>query len=237
LSYPERIVPDETEPGIVALHLKRYEFALPFCAGRDVLDAGCGAGYGAALLAGTARRVVGVDLDQATIDYARRRYTAANLEFRVADLNAPELPDTAFDVVCAFEVIEHLPDREAHLAHVTRVLRPDGLYLVSTPQAARTTDSPENPFHRVEYSRADFEALLRRHFGAVELYGQRRLQTARHRTMQRLDVFGLRRLAFLRPAARLLGTPPTAETKSEAIVIDREELDRARELVAVCRAP
>ena len=71
---PERIVPDETEPGIVALHLKRYEFAQPYCAGREVLDAGCGVGYGTAFLAETARRVVGVDRSGDAIDYARTRY-------------------------------------------------------------------------------------------------------------------------------------------------------------------
>src|SRR5213082_3394273 len=61
MAYPERIIPDETEPGVVALHFKRYEFALPYSAGRDVLDAGCGVGYGSALLAERARNVVGVD--------------------------------------------------------------------------------------------------------------------------------------------------------------------------------
>ena len=49
--HPERIVPDETEPGIVAIHLKRYEFALSYCTGRDVLNAGCGVGYGTVGLA------------------------------------------------------------------------------------------------------------------------------------------------------------------------------------------
>jgi len=71
MTHPERIVPDETEPGIVALHLKRYEFARPFCVGKDVLDAGCGVGYGTAYLAETARRVVGVDVDADAIEYAR----------------------------------------------------------------------------------------------------------------------------------------------------------------------
>jgi len=50
MTYPERIVPDESAPGIVALHLKRYVFAEPYCEGRTVLDAACGAGYGSAQL-------------------------------------------------------------------------------------------------------------------------------------------------------------------------------------------
>src|SRR5207237_2156474 len=81
--HPERIVPDETEPGIVALHRKRYEFAAPACAGKQVLDAGCGVGYGSACLARSAAHVVGVDVDANAVAYARRRYGAANVEFEV----------------------------------------------------------------------------------------------------------------------------------------------------------
>lgn len=239
MSVPERIVPDETEPGVVALHAKRYAFALPFCAGKDVLDAGCGVGYGSAILAAVARRVVGVDLSEEAIAYARRRYSRPNVEFSVDDLLELRKPDDTFDVVCAFEAIEHLPDPETHLAQVSRVLRPDGVYLVSTPRAERTTAAPENPHHTVEFSQGDLERLLRRYFDEVELYGQRRLQTRRHRLLQRLDVLGLRRrLLFLRPAGRLLlGTAATADVGSEGIVISREGIERASELVAVCRSP
>lgn len=232
----ERIVPDETEPGIVALHRKRYEFALPFCDGKVVLDLGCGVGYGTALLAEHARRVVGVDLDDDAISYARRRYAAPNVDFREDDALALGLPDGSFDVVCSFETIEHMSDRDAYLREVRRVLRPGGTFLVSTPRAARTRLEPENPFHAVELSQDDFAALLGRHFGEVELYGQRRLQTRRHRLLQRADVLGLRRrLAFLRPASRLLGTAPMAEVSSDGIVIERDGIERATELVAVCR--
>jgi hypothetical protein len=116
------------------------------------------------------------------------------------------------------------------------VLRPGGAFVVSTPRAERTVLRPDNRFHEVELAREDFEALLRTRFDEVELYGQRRLQTRRHRLLQRADVLGLRRrLTFLRPASRLLGTPPMAEVGSEGIVIERDRLDRAAELVAVCR--
>jgi SAM-dependent methyltransferase len=234
--HPERIVPDETEPGIVALHRKRYEFALPLCDGRDVLDAGCGVGYGTALLAGRARRVLGVDLDAQAVAYARGRYAAANVEFREADVQALDLPDASFDVVCSFETIEHVPDRGAFLAEMRRLLRPRGAFVVSTPRADRTDLRPANPFHEVELAPADFEALLRTHFAEVELYGQRRLQTRRHRLLQRADVLGLRRrLPFLRRASRLVGTPPMAEVGSEGIVIERGGLAQATEIVALCR--
>jgi 2-polyprenyl-3-methyl-5-hydroxy-6-metoxy-1,4-benzoquinol methylase len=236
MAYPERIVPDETSPGPLAIHEKRYRFALPYCAGKRVLDAACGVGYGSALLATKAAEVVGLDLSEEAIAYARSRYGGPNVEFRVDDLQAPNLDDRSFDVVCSFETLEHLPDRDAFLGHVARVVRDDGVVVLSTPRVDETTESPDNPHHYVEYSRRDFEALLRRYFGDVELFGQRRAQTRRHRALQRLDVLGLRkRLDFLRPASRLLGTAPMAEVSLDDVLIQQNDLDRATELVAICR--
>ena len=78
MSHPERIVPDDELPGIVAAHLKRYDFARPLCTGLVVLDAACGVGYGTAFLAETAARIVGVDVDERSVAYARGRYGSAN---------------------------------------------------------------------------------------------------------------------------------------------------------------
>lgn len=238
MAYPERIVPDETPAGPLAIHEKRYQFALPYCAGKRVLDAACGVGYGSAILAGEATEVVGIDLDEEAIAYARSRYCGPNIEFRTDDLQAPSLEDRDFDVVCSFETLEHLPDRDAFLHHVARVLRDDGTLVLSTPRVDETTESPDNPHHFVEYSRRDFEGLLARYFDRVEVFGQRRAQTRRHRALQRLDVLGLRkRFGFLRPASRLLGTAPMAEVALDDVLIEQTDLDRATELVAVCRGP
>jgi len=237
MTHPERIVPDETEPGIVALHLKRYEFARPFCVGKDVLDAGCGVGYGTAYLAETARRVVGVDVDADAIEYARTRYARDNVEFIAGDLAELAFADESFDAVCAFEVIEHLEAVDVFLAHAARVLRGTGVFVVSTPRADETRSEPENPYHRIEFSPRDFEATLERHFRSVELYGQLRVQTRRHRMLQRADVLRLRkRLPFLRRASRLVSGTASMETVSaEEIAISADLVDQATELVAVCR--
>ena len=230
-------MPDETEPGIVALHLKRYEFARPHCVGKHVLDAGCGVGYGSAFLGESARSVVGVDVSGEAIDYARSRYGGGNVEFAVGDLQQLERGDAEFDAVVAFEVIEHLPHPERFVAEARRVLKPDGVLIVSTPRAEPGDDRPENPFHEHEFARDEFERLLRVSFGRVDIYGQRRVQTARHRALQRLDVLGLRRrLPFLRRASRLVtGTAPMDAVRSEGVVISSDGVDEATELVAVCR--
>ncbi len=238
MSHPERIVPDETEPGIVALHLKRYAFALPWCEGREVLDLGCGVGYGTAFLADAAQRVVGGDVDEASIAYARGRYARPNVEFLVLDATRLPFDDASFDAVCSFETIEHVADPEALVREAARALRPAGALLVSTPRAETTTHAPENPHHRVEFSRADFERTLRRSFDAVDVYGERRLQTRRYRALRRLDVLGLRRRsALLRRASVLTGTPATENVTLDDVVVSRDSVDSAHVLYAVCTRP
>jgi SAM-dependent methyltransferase len=237
MAHPERIDPDATEPGVLALHLKRYDFALPLCVGADVLDAACGAGYGSAHLARAARRVVGVDVDPEVIAHARNRYPLDTLAFRVGDVQGLGDADGTYDIVCSFETIEHVDDPERALAELARVLRPRGRLIISTPNAEETTHSPANPYHRIEWSASDFDALLKRFFSEVELYGERRLQTQAHRLAQRLDVFGLRRRsALLRRGARLLRTVPTAELTLDDIVISQDGREHAPVIVAVAGA-
>jgi len=238
LSHPERIVPDETEPGIVALHAKRYLFALPWCEGREVLDVACGVGYGSATLADVAARVVGGDIDPASVEYARRRYARPNVEFRVLDATALPFDDEAFDAVCSFETIEHLERPEELVREAARVLRPGGAFLLSTPNAERTTAAPANPHHHVEYAPGDFERLLHERFATVELFGQRRLETRRHEVLRRLDVLGLRRRsALVRRASTLTATPATEHATLDDVVIEREGVARASVLYAVCTQP
>jgi SAM-dependent methyltransferase len=236
VAYPERIVPDATPSGIVALHLKRYDFARAYCDGSDVLDAGCGVGYGTAHLAEVAASVVGVDVSADAVAYATRRYAGPRASFRKMDVTALDLPDATFDVVCSFETLEHVPDAAAAVREAARVLRPGGVYVASTPHVERTCASPANPFHETEYSPDDFASLLRESFDHVELFGQRRLETRRHRVLRRLDVLGLRRRsALLRRASAVTGTAPTTDVTLGDVVIERDSLDGASEVVAVCR--
>jgi hypothetical protein len=118
-----------------------------------------------------------------------------------------------------------------------RAMKKGGLLIASTPQVDALAEQPENPFHEHEYSAPDFEALFLGRFSSVELLGQRRRQTSRHRAFQRADRLGLRkRLPFLRKLGRVVtGTAAMAEVSSEGVEIVRE-LDGATELIAVCRA-
>jgi SAM-dependent methyltransferase len=183
--------------------------------------------------------VVGVDLSADAIAYARTRYARPNVEFRVDDLLAPRLDDRSFDVVCSLETLEHLPDRDAFLREVVRVLRDDGVFVVSTPACDATTERPENPFHCVEYSRPDFAVLL----GATSSPssstasgGCRRAAIARcsGSTCSACAAAS----AFLRPLGKLAtGTEPTQEVSLDGLAIEREDVDTADVLVAVCTRP
>ncbi len=101
-----------------------------------MLDLGCGQGDLTAVIAGLGVEVLGVDVAEAAIARARRRHP--QLAFTVTPFAGPlPLDDTAFDVVWASEVIEHVADTATWLSEVRRVLRPGGRLLVTTPNHGR----------------------------------------------------------------------------------------------------
>jgi SAM-dependent methyltransferase len=138
-----------------------YQHLAPRCAGREVLEAGCGEGYGADLIAAVARRVVAVDYDQTTVAHVRARYPRVE----VMHGNLAELPlaDASVDVVVNFQVIEHLWDQTQFVTECARVLRPSGLLMVSTPNRITFSpgrDTPINPFHTRELNADELSRLL-----------------------------------------------------------------------------
>lgn len=138
-----------------------YEQLAPRCAGLDVLEAGCGEGYGADLIARAARRVIGLDYDDAAVAHVRARYP--RVEALQGNLAALPLPDAAVDVVVNFQVIEHLWDQAQFIAECARVLRPGGLLMISTPNRITFSpgrDTPINPFHTRELNAAELTELL-----------------------------------------------------------------------------
>src|SRR5579862_7547633 len=106
----ERVIPGEVDVDLLNEHLARYTFAARLARGKRVLDAGCGAGYGSAELALAAESVTGVDVAPEAIEFACGHYQMPNLRFELGSCTALPFGNGSFDLVVAFEVIEHLED-------------------------------------------------------------------------------------------------------------------------------
>jgi len=168
---PERFVPDTMRDELLAAeHLARYEWAAALAPGRRVLDAGCGTGYGAEILAAAgAEHVLGVDTAAAVIEAARSR-EAERVAFDRADIGRLPYADGSFDLITCFEVIEHVRDPGAVLGELARVLARDGVLAISSPNADRYP--PGNPHHVREFTTSEFRALLAEAFREVRLLAQ-----------------------------------------------------------------
>jgi SAM-dependent methyltransferase len=173
----ERFLPGGDSGQIAYEHYQRYLFARAAVRGRRVLDLASGEGYGSWLLARDAALVVGLDRDPAAVRHAASKYFAPNLRFVAAEGTRIPVGDGQVDVFACFETIEHLGSPEELACEARRVLGSAGLLLVSTPNRPVYSETPglANAFHRHELDREEFEALLRRHFRHVVLYGQRLL--------------------------------------------------------------
>lgn len=158
----ERTVPGLAEENYwFRRHEVVYRHLAPRCANRDVLEAGCGEGYGADLIADVANRVIGLDYDEATVAHVRARYPRVQMHH--GNLANLPLPDASVDVVVNFQVIEHLWDQAQFVAECRRVLRPGGALLISTPNRITFSpgrDTPLNPFHTRELNAGELRELL-----------------------------------------------------------------------------
>jgi SAM-dependent methyltransferase len=161
-------------PQLSGPHLARYLFAGDFARGRRVLDAGCGSGYGAVLLLDSgASSVQGVDIDEKMIAHARQHFGGSGAEYLVDDCQKLSKVSGAFDLICNFENIEHLPEPRRFLESAARLLSPGGVLLVSTPDRDASPPyrdgKPSNPYHVQEWRRDEFVKLLGEFFSAVEM--------------------------------------------------------------------
>lgn len=184
----------------MARHLAAYRYAAGLAGGRTVLDAGCGEGYGARLLADVAASVLGIDRAE-PIAAARARHRRENLAYEVADLAALETLGRRFDLVVSFQVIEHVEDPLGYLRALAAATAPGGTLVVTTPN--RPMSVGENPYHLREWTAPELLALARPVLPSARMLGvhgsPRVLAYERARGEQiarilRLDPLGLRRL-------------------------------------------
>jgi len=176
----ERVIPGLVDADLLNEHLARYLFAKHFI-GRmpqpaSVLDAGCGSGYGSAELAKTGASVTGADVSGEAVTYAREQFGAQGIRFVEAPCESLPFEPESFDLVTAFEVIEHLERWQELLTEANRVLKPGGVLLVSTPNRDYYTESRgeagPNPFHVHEFDYPEFHQALNAVFPHVRIWTQ-----------------------------------------------------------------
>ena len=171
-------------------HRFAYEHAIAHLAPQAaVIEVGCGEGYGTNMLAQHVARVVGLDVDRQTVEYAGDKYGCEGCEFRVYDGRRIPFDDASFDAAVSFQVIEHIEDDAHYVAEISRVLRPDGCLFLSTPNGrlrVKPGKRPWNRHHVREYNPAGLASVLQRDFRDVHVLGVRGSDEAQRIELQRV---------------------------------------------------
>lgn len=170
----ERLVLGQSDIELEIEHINRYKFALQFVEGMRVLDAACGTGYGSAILAQRAAAVTGIDISEEAIEYANSKYGNDTIDFKVASIDQLPFDDHCFDVVVSFETLEHVDETTQHnfLKEITRVIKPEGILIISTPNHDIYKKRGMNPYHVHELSLSEFNILLKNRFNNVSILSQ-----------------------------------------------------------------
>jgi len=227
-------------------HRAIYRLSAPLLGPGRVLDLGCGTGHSFHELA--PRETVGVDVSEQALRGQQR-------ETHVADMRRLPFDDGSFGSVISSHSIEHVPDPDAVLGEVVRVLAPGGRAVLATPNRLTfgRRDEIIDPYHYVEYDANQLEALCRPHFATVEVLGlevstrYRAIHDAERRELDRLlarDPLRLRRLLPRRVRQRLYDgrlrfdrahpRPGALEIGPEDFRLSRQRLEAAIDLLAVC---
>jgi SAM-dependent methyltransferase len=229
--------------------LAAYAHARDLAKDAVALDLGCGEGYGSNLLAKTAQTVTGLDASQKAVERARASHSRENLSWLTAPAQATGLPGAYFDLICAFQMIEHFQDPVPVLREMARLLKPDGSILISTLNRA-VSGSVFNPYHAREYDLEEFRALLAPHLRIEKLLGvhvgsdvlaaMNRFKS-RAALLLKLDVFGLRKLPAMRGLYDLAVTltrrtcATSGARYDNSFQVCEERAETAVDFIAVCR--
>lgn len=237
-------------------HLAAYRFAATYVDRKKrVLDLGCSDGYGSFLIAKKSKEITALDIDKRTIQEARKKYNIKNLDFVVGSALSLQW-SSKFNVVVSFQVIEHLGDVELYLSQVKKVLKKEGIFILSTPNRLlrlKSGEKPWNKFHVQEFDKEDLKDILEEYFSKVEILGlhaSRNIYQAEknrlylRRLIARFDLLGLyaklpreltdgmvrliKKLTF-----RKIKAKRTADQND--FWVSKDKVDLSLDLFAVCR--
>lgn len=161
----ERFIPEKLKESNETYqeHIERYKFASKYVISNlIVLDAACGVGFGTFMLSEKAGKIFGIDVSQEAIEYAKKNYLNKNIEYKVMDVEKLFFKDNFFDLVISFETIEHIKNPEIFLAEIKRVLKKDGILIISTPNkdTAPKGKSVHVAYHVQEFNYQQISNLL-----------------------------------------------------------------------------
>lgn len=160
---------DENTKLVWLPHKAVYEFIIKYCRKKIVLDAGCGQGWGSALIAKVAKKIIGIDSDEASLKIARDKFTFNNLLFQKDNLEHLDSVKEKLNVIICLQTIEHLNNPNKFLEKVVKLLKANGVLILSTPN--KMSDHIPSPYHVKEYSATEIKKLLSNYFKHVKLFG------------------------------------------------------------------
>ena len=231
-----------------AIHETFYLWARDFVQDKAVLDVGCGSGEGTAILAQTARKVMGVDVDPSMIELARSDNSRGNVDFRVMDCAALDLPSASFDVVVCNALLEYLSDPEAFFREAGRVLCPHGRIICGTKNLERSLKSRSGkPLYRNHLQEFTAETLARsmaKYFGSIEIFGEKMRPRAEAQLMNptarrieqflvRFDVKHLIPMGIRQAVRRRITGVDFADVDSSDFYVTDESVDDAIYVIGV----
>jgi len=172
----ERYIPGKAFGEIETEHMHRYLALSDIVRDKVVLDAACGEGYGTYILSDNAKFVYGIDISEESIRHAKNRYKKDNIEYKQCSIEKLSFEDNSIDVVVSFETIEHVGEdtQEAFLKEIKRVLKKDGILIISTPDKYIYSDIPKykNEYHLREFYFYEFRDFLNKYFKNISFYNQ-----------------------------------------------------------------
>jgi len=161
----ERLLPIGFDQ-IAIEHLHRYAFALEYIKDKEVVDIASGEGYGSHLLASRANNVIGIDKSDEAIGHAKAKYKKNNLQYIQGSADKIPVDSNSIDVVVSFETIEHHDQHHEMMKEIKRILKSDGILIISSPDKMYYSDVPEykNEYHIKELYFDEFKALIESFF-------------------------------------------------------------------------
>ncbi len=237
--------------------ISRYKFVLKYVKDKSIIDIGCGARMGPYILSEAASNVVGIDNSEEAIQFCKRKWPRRNISYLTADATKIPFEDNKFDIAVSFEVIEHIEDYVTYLKEVKRILRPDGIFILSTPNrpVASPSDKLSNVDHFREFDSEELRNILKKHFNEIVFYGQfpseriLRIEESKRKNLKTLQKKSPRLLKKILPAVvkdilikkyqnlsvRIKENIDIDKIEEEDFFFSNKNVEKARYFLAICR--